>query len=164
MLLPEERNLSVLRWFGEAIPATARWYPVFQRYLEIIAGRVQAFGGKPGHILPLPTGNGVPGLPGFPSHPGGGTGGGGTPNTGHHEHSVTGKIDGIVFDHFGDFQAFFLETFEGERHRFESCEGRVLALVQRAWKHRILITIVVGHSHRKYPLEIILHGSPPGDD
>jgi hypothetical protein len=70
LLLPEERQLSVLRWIGEAIPTTSRWYPVFQRYLEAIAGRVRTFGGDPTEILPSPLGNGVPGCPGYPGHPG----------------------------------------------------------------------------------------------
>jgi hypothetical protein len=69
----------------------------------------------------------------------------------------TGKVDAIVYDHFGDFKAFVIETFEGERRRFESHEAAVLELVQRAWERRILTTVISSDDH---PLEIILHGSP----
>jgi hypothetical protein len=173
LLLPEERNLSVLKWIGEAIPATARWHPVFQRYLEIIGGRVTSFGGNPGKILPSPLGNGVPGLPGYPGHPGHpghhpGPGPGHPPPPGgpgaEHHPSFCGKVDAIIYDHFGDFQAFILETFEGEYRRFESRESRVLALVKHAWMRRITTTVVLRRHHPERPFEIILHGAPPNDE
>jgi hypothetical protein len=59
LLLPEERNLSLLRWIGEAIPVESRWHSVFGRYLELIADRVRAFGGDPDQIQPSPTGDGT---------------------------------------------------------------------------------------------------------
>jgi hypothetical protein len=34
-------------------------------------------------------------------------------------------------------------------------------LVQEAWKHRILITVVVHHGKPERPIEIIFHGAPP---
>jgi hypothetical protein len=158
LLLPEERILSVLRWIGEAIPHTSRWHLVFHRYLEVIGSRVQSFGGDPGSIVPSPLGNGVPGLPGYPGHPG-------HPGHGEHEHlSFTGKIDGIIYDHFGDFEAFILETNEGVRHRFDSREARVYSIVQRAWLERIVITIVLRHHHPEHLYEIILHGEPPYEE
>lgn len=173
LLLPEERNLSVLRWIGEAIPSAARWYPVFRRYLEIIGGRVASFGGNPEQILPSPLGNGVPGLPGYPGHPGHpghppGHGPGHKPQPcrpGEEPHpSCCGKIDAIIFDHFGDFEAFILETLEGEHCRFESHESRVLALVKRAWMYRIMTTVVFRRHDPERPLKIILHGAPPDDE
>jgi len=75
--------------------------------------------------------------------------------------SVTGKVDGIVCDHFGNFVAFVVETFDGERHRFDSHEASVNRLVQRAWAHRILVTVVVRPDRSECPIEIILHGAPP---
>ncbi len=155
-------------------PNDGPWYPVFHRYLEIIGGRVTSFGGNPGQILPSPLGNGVPGLPGYPGHPGPpghppGHGPGpahppdpGGPGEEHHP-SFCGKIDAILYDHFGDFEAFILETFEGERRRFESHESRVLALIERAWMHRITTTVVLRRHRPERPFEIILHGAPPHD-
>lgn len=162
LLLPEERNLSVLRWIGEAIAATNRWSPVFKRYLEIVGGRVETFGGNPGLILPSPLGNGVPGLPGYPGHPGHPGHPSHPTGPGEHAHSkFTGKIDGIVYNHFGDFEAFILETFEGERKRFDSHEARLFEIVRRALRLRIVTTVIVRHDRPERPFEIILHGEPP---
>jgi hypothetical protein len=57
ILAREERDFSVLRWIGEAIPRESRWYKTFQFYLQIMAGRVKTFGGNPMQIPPTPTGN-----------------------------------------------------------------------------------------------------------
>jgi hypothetical protein len=162
MLVPEERTLSVMRWIQEVIPPTDRWYPVMLRYVDQIAGRVAGLGGNPANVPPTGTGT-WPGLGGHGphhGHPGHGHPGHHAP--GHHEHpSFTGKIEGVVYDHFGDFEAFVLETREGERHRFESREPQVHALVQRAWEHRISTTVIVRHDHPQRPFEIVLHGAPP---
>jgi hypothetical protein len=163
LLLPEQRNLSVLKWIGEAIPTTNRWYPVFRRYLEIIGGRVTSFGGNPGPILPSPLGNGVPGLPGYPGHSGHPPQPSG-PSGEEHYPSFCGKIGAIIYDHFGDFEAFILETREGGRHRFESREARILALVERACRYRITTTVVVRRHNPGSLFEILLHGVPPHDE
>jgi hypothetical protein len=171
MLVPEERNLSILRWIQETIPVSSHWYPVFQRYIAQLIGKVTALGGDGPNVPPTQTGL-WPGLPGTglgtghgPGH-GPGTGHGPGSGTGpepepHHLHSVTGKVDGIIYDHFGDFEAFVLETFEGERHRFDSHESSVLKLVTRAWANRILTTVLFHHDRPERPLEINLHGAPP---
>ena len=46
---------------------------------------------------------------------------------GEHEHEhererigFTGKVEGLVYDHLGDFSGFVLETYEDHQHRFES--------------------------------------------
>jgi hypothetical protein len=76
----------------------------------------------------------------------------------HHEHrSFSGKIERVVYDRFGDFEAFILSTREGDCHRFESREARVQKLVQRACAHRISTTVVVRHDRPKCPFEILLH-------
>jgi BNR/Asp-box repeat len=177
LLLREELGLSVLKWIGEAIPHHNRWYPVFHRYLHVIAGRVSSFGGHPITIKPSPIG--LPGPGGGPGGghgggPGGGHGGGpggghgGGPGGGHgggpgaHEcEQFTGKIAGIRYDGFGDFEGFVLETPEGYRHRFHSIEARVLRIVERAWIERIMTTVTVSRHHSDRVLEIILEGAPP---
>jgi len=60
-----------------------------------LAGRVQSFGGDPSQIPASETGQ-VPGL---------------TKMSHHHPHcnETKGKIRGIVFDHFGDFEGFIVE-------------------------------------------------------
>jgi hypothetical protein len=59
LLQPEERLLSVLRWIFKAIPTENRWHPVFVRYLDQVADRVDALGGNSDQIEPSPTGIGA---------------------------------------------------------------------------------------------------------
>jgi hypothetical protein len=56
-ILPEEiRKLSVMRYIQQAIPAGSRWSPIFVRYIDQIAARVQGFGGDPNAVKPSPDG------------------------------------------------------------------------------------------------------------
>ncbi len=57
LLEPERRLLSVLRWIGQSIPVTSRWFPVFDRYLELVAGRVRDMGGDPDAVVADPAGH-----------------------------------------------------------------------------------------------------------
>ena len=50
LLLPEERLLALMRWIWEHMPPQKRWYPVLQRYISDLAGRVHGFGGDPTKI------------------------------------------------------------------------------------------------------------------
>ena len=101
LLLPEERLLAVLRWMQTRTPPAKRWLPVLQRYIAAIAGQVQGFGGDPS-IPPSQSGD-VPGkFPPVKKPP---------PSN---DISRTGKIESLVFDHFGDFEGFILETGEGD--------------------------------------------------
>ncbi len=144
LLLREERDLSVLRWIAEAIPTTSRWYDVFRRYLKLIGGRVGIFGGDPGSIQPSPTGEGVPK---------------------HHKHGddddrrFTGKIASLIFDRFGDFVGFVLQTDCGNR-RFFSREDEIEHLAERAWRERLRIS-VIADDHDRDRIEHILIHKPP---
>ena len=101
--------------------------------MELIARRVKLFGGDPGKIPPSPIGA-VPAA--------GGPGD-------HHGHEHTGKVAGLIYDGFGDFEGFILETHGGE-HRYVSREDEVQALVKRAWSERLRITVFAepGEPHR----------------
>ncbi len=147
----EERDLSVLRWIAKAIPSTSRWYDVFHRYLKLIAGRVSSFGGDPGKIEPSPTGDGAPGDHAH-HHPH------------HHPHGddacgFTGKVAHLIFDRFGDFTGFMLETEHGERH-FSSREAEVERLVERAWRERLRISVIV-ETHDRDRIERVVVHKPP---
>jgi hypothetical protein len=122
LLLPiEERLLSVLRWIASRMAVTDRFYPVFQRYLQQVGGRVTDLGGDPSTIKPSPSGE--------PERP--------KPRD---ARCVTGKVVGIMFDHFGDFEGFTLDDGDRE-HRFLSREQHVEQLVERAWRERLRITV-----------------------
>jgi hypothetical protein len=143
LLGPEARLLSVLRWIGKGIPHHSRWHPVFQRYLEQIAGRVSALGGDPGKILPSPSGDG-----------------GAKPHKAPEDRlDFTGKIAGLIFDRFGDFAGFLLDTEDGER-RFSSRDKQIADLAQRAWRERLRITVCV-ERHEPHRPESIIVREPP---
>jgi hypothetical protein len=140
LLEPEEQLLSIMRWIEEGIPANDRWSPVVARYVAQIADRVQGFGGDPGQILPSPTGDGIP-------------------KRRHRESEkcivFTGKIVGLVFDRFGDFEGFLLDSEDGEQ-AFHSRERKIEGLVERAWHERLRVTVRVDRDEPHRPLSIII--------
>ena len=153
LLFTEERHLSVLRWIFEAIPTGSRWYPVFERYVDVIGGRVRAFGGDPTQVQPSPFGHPRHGKepPGTGEHDGprdDDPWGHGPHDHGPHGHGShgeerfpnSGKIAGLMFDRFGDFEGFVLEADERER-RYFSRERDIEILAERAWRERLRVTV-----------------------
>ena len=60
-ILPQAiRNLSILRFIHQTIPAASRWYPIFTRWLNGLAGKITGCGGDPTKVLPSPTGGDRP--------------------------------------------------------------------------------------------------------
>jgi hypothetical protein len=154
LLLPEERLLAVLLWMQTRTPPGKRWFPVLQRYIAAIAGRVQGFGGDPGTIPPSQGGD-VPGK--FPPPVK-------KPPPLHDGVSRTGKIESLVFDHFGDFEGFILETGDGHEHRYATREGPMRRLATKAWRKRIRVTVVSAKHRPDIPLLVRLHGGPWEDE
>ncbi len=141
LLEPEEQYLSVMKWVGEAIPTTSRWYLVMQRYLSQIAGRVTFMGGNPSLVQPSGTGIWKTPLP--HPHP-------------HGEHRFVGKVESLIYDRFGDFEGFTLETMGGEIKRLESREPHVEELARRAWQDRFRVLVAVEAHHEHRPSLIVL--------
>ena len=142
LLFREERLYAWLLFIYKAIPQKNRWHPVFRRYLDQIAGRVRGFGGDPGTIEPSPTGD-VP-----HKHPE------------HERHHLTGKIVGVIYDRFGDFEGFHLLTEDGHEHMFYAREHAIEAIVRQAWLERMVVTVYVEHRHSKTPVSIVLLRAP----
>jgi hypothetical protein len=142
LLENEERTFAVMQWIAQAIPQQNRWSPVFERYLKELGGRVQAFGGDPGKILPSPTGGGV-------KHGDGGEEG----------ETFTGKISGLIFDHFGDFAGFTLVTQHGP-HKFHSREPEMEELAERVWRERLRITVHADKKEKHRVLSVVVLGPP----
>ena len=120
------------------VPTEDRWRPVLVRYLEQVNGRVRALGGEP--------------EPPEPHRP---------------EHEATrrfeGKVAGLRFDRFGDFEGFTLDTENGLRDFF-SRERAVEELVSRACRRRIAILVIAErYEHRDRLLSIVLL-RPPADE
>ncbi len=73
--------------------------------------------------------------------------------------AFTGKIVGLLFDRFGDFEGFVLDTEEGER-KFFSREKQMAELAERVWRERLRITVVVERDEAHRPLSIIVREPP----
>jgi hypothetical protein len=153
LLYPEERLLAWLKWRLSVMPHFNRWYPVLGRYLDQTAGRVDGYGGHAGSIEPSQNGI-IPGHgPVKPPHH--------LPEPGHdrdhdHAHGSTGKVIGITYDRFGDFEGFTLLTEYGTEHWFRSHEERIEDLVTMAWRERIVITVYVHRHGHDWPSSIVL--------
>ena len=165
-LLTVERNLSLLRWIFETIPKESRWYPIFERYLGALALQVFGMGGDPAKIAASGTGVGPGGKPGGVAGHGGGArpepGGGHRPGPEYcrDDDGFVGKIDGLVFDHFGDFEGFILETESDERLHFYSREPSLQDVVERAWAARLRVTVIPEDDDGRNPRRIVLHPIP----
>jgi hypothetical protein len=147
MLEPEERLLAILRWIQLSVPPQDRWYAVFNRYVEQIAERVAGLGGDPSEIGPSPTGELEP-TPTIHPHP-------------RHEQRVeyTGKISSLIFDQFGDFEGFALET-EERYHKFFNRERDMKELAERVWSERLHVTVYAERDEPHRPLAVAVHRPP----
>jgi hypothetical protein len=146
LLKPEEQLLSILKWILLSIPPQDRWYAVFNRYVTQIADRVRGLGGDPNQIPPSPTGEVEPSI--FPPPP-------------RPERRVrySGKIAELLFDQFGDFEGFVLETEERD-HSFYSRERDMEELAERVWLERLQITVYAEEDQLHRPLRVTVHRPP----
>jgi hypothetical protein len=131
MLPLEEDTLAVLKWRLETKPSPYRWRPIWERYIELVGARVRDLGGDPDQIPPS--------LGGFPGK-------------GRHRRpdrdSVTGKICGVCYDRFGDFEGFDLRPEHGEERRYRAREDEIERLVLQAWRERWVVTVEAEHRER----------------
>ncbi len=154
LLEPAERLYAILLWIKKAIPSQSRWYPVFERYLKLMAGRVEGMGGDPTKIKPSGWGV-VPGKKGHGQDDDGDDEGLGQRG----EEEICGKVVGLVYNHFGDFEAFLVEIGCGARRKFVSKEVRVERLAREAWESRCTVAVIVSEKHPECPVRIILGGT-----
>ena len=149
LLETEERYYAVLQFIAKSIPSASRWYPIFERYLKQVSGRVKGFGGDPGLILPSGTGA----LPGDGERP--------EPSGDGHLAKFVGKVAGLVYDHFGDFDGFILEEGCHQMRRFRSRECRMARLLREAWKDRATVIVLADFRDESCPVEVSIGGEPP---
>jgi hypothetical protein len=157
MLPAEETTLAILKARLKAMPVTNRWRPVLERYIGLLSARVDGLGGNAADIPPSFLGNGHGDAPGT------GNKGDGPGKHHHHGHErreeYTGKIGGLMFDHFGDFEGFILQTDEGER-RYFSRETEIRTLAERVWSERLRITVMSECESPERPQKIIVRRPP----
>lgn len=148
MLPAEENTLAIMKWRRSQMAPSNRWIPVLNRFIQLIEGRVSGLGGDPGSVKPSPWGSYGP-----PPEP--------REDHGHRRHhEATGKINGVVYDRFGDFEGFCLLTEQGHERCYRSCEADVEALVRYAWAERIVVTVISPAHRKEEPTRIILRRKP----
>jgi hypothetical protein len=150
LLFREERLYSILKWIRETVPTNSRWWKVFDRYVSQIGGRVAGFGGNPSQIPPTP--DGAFHRP-HPKH---------EPPDRERHLAYVGKIVGVAYDQFGDFEGFALKV-EDEVYHFKATEHAMEKLVVRAWRHRVTVKVVVEAEDRDVPMSLIYLRSTPPD-
>lgn len=132
------RNLAVLKYIFDAIPANDSWHPVFVRYIGQLADQVKGLGVDPSLILASVD---DPGLPGDDS--------------GMEHDTFTGKVSKLIYNCFGDFEGFVLESCCDSRH-FTSKEEGVAALLLTACKDRLLLRVRLQIGSKNHVCEIVV--------
>jgi hypothetical protein len=179
------RLLSVFQWRLEKLPARSRWVATMTRYVEMTTAKVRALGGRlelvpatPDGVFDLDAAGGKTPNAGDVGQ-GGATPSGLDPGVGldrddpqgfapaedwlgepgpASSHLWSGKISGILFDHFGDFEGFTLENSYGRHVRFFSREAAILKLVQTAWLDRYLVTVISVSKNNRTVVRLLLRG------
>ena len=149
MLPAEENTLAIMKWRRSQMAPSNRWIPVLNRFIQLIEGRISGLGGDPVSVEPSPWGAYGPPREAGEGHR----------HLRHHE--ATGKIDGVVYDRFGDFEGFCLLTEEGHERTYRSREAEIEALVRYAWAERVVITVITQAHRPEQPAKIILRQTPP---
>jgi hypothetical protein len=144
MLPAEETTLAIFKARLAAMSPSNRWYPVIERYIGLLSARVEGLGGDAAAI---------------PASFLGYQGAVGKERRGEEPFERTGKIAGLIFDHFGDFEGFILETLEGE-HKYFSRETEMRRLAERVWSERLRISVCAERDARYRPLRIIIRKPP----
>lgn len=138
ILFPEENTLAVLKWRLEAMSPSNRWYPVLKRYITYVAARVDGLGGNSAGVKPSLQGVPVKGKV-----------------DGERTIVYSGKVSALIYDRFGDFEGFILDTEDGDR-QFASREPQIETVVNRAWVERIVTTVSVELDTPHRPKLIVL--------
>lgn len=137
-ILPSEENtLAIMKWRLQQMMPSDRWYPVLQRYISYISDRVAGLGGNPNAIPPSLSGAPITVI--------------GKRET----RSYTGKICEVIYNCFGDFEGFVIESC-CERHSFKSCEKGIGEIVLRACRDRMVVTVYVEQPPRNKIREIVI--------
>jgi hypothetical protein len=149
LLAAEEDTYAILSWRYENLAPASRWHPVLERYLSYLADRVNAFGGNASTIKPSPTGVGPVSRPRpvrpWPVRP---------RPADLDEH--TGKVAGVCYDRFGEFEGFLLETESGHERAYLVREAAMEEQIRFAWLDRVVITVFSQENRPDDPVFVIL--------
>jgi len=76
-----------------------------------------------------------------------------------HGEDFTGKVSSLVFDKFGDFSGFEIETKHEGHKKFKGNSGQLAHIVEKAWKEKVMVTVVAEEHDDENPQEIIFRSS-----
>lgn len=173
MLAHHLRLLSALRWRAETLKHNSRWHATFFRYVDLMEKKVRALGGDPWQVPATP--NGIIPLPDRDDD----CGRSHTPSDSEpasddwledlSEMDVwakagaetwSGKVSALLFDHFGGFDGFVLESRTGDHQHFLSREPAIRDLAETALNDRDLVTVINASAHNRRVLRLLLRGHP----
>ena len=121
-ILPQERDtLAIFKWRLLQTSPTSRWYPVLQRYVDLVAARVAGLGGDPGAIAPSP--DGAP-----------------EPTREKPSRTTTGRVLEVRYDCAGHIEAFVLGGC-CEHAEFRASEPGLSRILLQAMRHRLRVTV-----------------------
>jgi hypothetical protein len=133
----EENTLAIMKWRLAQWSPGDRWYPILLRYIDYISKRVDGVGGNSSAIQASPWGAQPPPRTHQPRES---CERYGKEGIGEMWVPHTGKVTGLTFDHFGDFEGFELDVGCGVRF-YHSREKEIERLAERAWRERLRITV-----------------------
>jgi hypothetical protein len=141
------------------------------RYVEFLSAKVRALGGNPEAVTATPDGT-------FELDEAGGSPRPGKPGDGDDSDPSffeptedwlgepgpsasqlwSGKVSGLLFDHFGDSEGFTLENTHGRHARFFSRETAMLDLARDAWSQRDTVTVFTVSKTDRTVVRFLLRG------
>jgi len=120
VMLPTEANtLAIFKWRLENMNPIYRWYPVLERYTELVAAHVNGLGGL-ANAIPSSLGGAPPGL--YGSEKG--------------DRERKGRILEVSYTGLREFEGFKLVTKDKEELKFRGTKREIEELVRKAWEHQ----------------------------
>jgi len=177
------RLLSLMLWRLERLDRRSRWQATMIRYVDLLSEKVRALGGRPEVVPATPDGIfDVKEAGGSPRQdaPQEGDGDNGepipNPNDGpgasffepaedwlrepgpKDSYLWSGKVSGLLFDHFGKFEGFTIENTLGKHARFFSRETAMFELARNAWLERDMVTVITVSKTDRTVIRFLLRG------
>ncbi|HEV8102127.1 MAG TPA: hypothetical protein VGP69_00170 [Gaiellaceae bacterium] len=138
MLLPEENTLAILKWRLLQMSPANRWYKVLDRYISLIAARVDGLGGNSNSIQPSPTGVPVKGY-----------------RPGEKFREYEGKVLEVVYGCFGEFVGFVLDDCKALR-AFRTRARGIEEVVLRACRDDLTLVVFVDEDREERIVRLML--------
>jgi hypothetical protein len=147
-LLPAEENtLAILKWRLANLTPVSRWYPVLQKYISYVSARVNAFGGNASTVPPSLQGYTPITLP--------------VKKCCVDTIAHTGRVVEILYNCFGVFEGFVLETC-CKRELIKSCEEGIEKIALLACRKRLFLSVVVDYARLGKVCSLVVQGTSCG--